>query len=235
MTVNPFLYTKMPFDAEKDLVPVASVARVLVFLVTHPSVPANNVAEFIAYAKANPGKLSYGSAGTGSSPHLAGEMFKRAGAGRGDARSVQGRRAGADRPARRPGAVHVRSGAGAAPREGRQAEAARGRQPEAGVAVSRHADVRRSSACRRRRGHDVRHLRAGAARRGDRDRGCTTRSTRRSRRRRSPSVVNRLGGEVSRLTLPGVHRTPEEGPRALRRVHPGSRHQGGVMSRRSDR
>jgi tripartite-type tricarboxylate transporter receptor subunit TctC len=77
ITVNPFIYAKMPFDADKDLVPVASVARVLVFLVTHPSVPANNVAEFIAYAKANPGKLSYGSAGSGSSPHLAGEMFKR--------------------------------------------------------------------------------------------------------------------------------------------------------------
>jgi tripartite-type tricarboxylate transporter receptor subunit TctC len=77
MTVNPFLYTKMPFDAEKDLVPVASVARVLVFLVTHPSLPVNNVAEFVAYAKTNPNKLSYGSAGSGSSPHLAGEMFAR--------------------------------------------------------------------------------------------------------------------------------------------------------------
>ncbi len=77
VTVNPFLYTKMPFDAERDLVPVASVARVLVFLMTNPAVPVNNVQEFIAYAKANPGKLSYGSAGSGSSPHLAGEMFKR--------------------------------------------------------------------------------------------------------------------------------------------------------------
>lgn len=77
ITVNPFLYAKMPFDADKDLVPVASVARVLVFLMAHPSVPANNVAEFVAYARANPGKLSYGSAGSGSSPHLAGEMFKR--------------------------------------------------------------------------------------------------------------------------------------------------------------
>ncbi len=77
VTVNPFLYTKMPFDAEKDLVPVASVARVLVFLMTHPSVPVNTAQEFIAYAKANPGKLSYGSAGSGSSPHLAGEMFAR--------------------------------------------------------------------------------------------------------------------------------------------------------------
>jgi tripartite-type tricarboxylate transporter receptor subunit TctC len=77
INVNPFLYTKMPFDVDRDLVSVAAVARVLVFLVTHPSVPAHNVAEFIAYAKANPGKLSYGSAGIGSSPHLAGEMFKR--------------------------------------------------------------------------------------------------------------------------------------------------------------
>lgn len=77
VTVNPFLYTKMPFDAEKDLVPVASAARVLVYLMTHPSVPVNSAAEFIAHAKANPGKLSYGSPGTGSSPHLATEMFKR--------------------------------------------------------------------------------------------------------------------------------------------------------------
>ena len=77
MTVNPFLYTKMPFDPEKDLVPVASAARVLVYLMTHPSVPVNSLAEFVAYAKANPGKLSFGSPGNGSSPHLATEMFKR--------------------------------------------------------------------------------------------------------------------------------------------------------------
>lgn len=77
MTVNPFLYKQMPFDAERDLTPVASVARVLVFLMAHPSVPVANAAEFVAYAKANPGKLSYGSAGQGSSPHLAGEMFAR--------------------------------------------------------------------------------------------------------------------------------------------------------------
>jgi tripartite-type tricarboxylate transporter receptor subunit TctC len=77
VTVNPFIYTRMPFDAERDLVPVASVARVLVFLMTHPSVPVASAQEFIAYAKANPGKLSYGSAGSGSSPHLAGEMFAR--------------------------------------------------------------------------------------------------------------------------------------------------------------
>ena len=77
MTVNPFIYKQMPFDAEKDLQPVASVARVLVYLTVHPTLPVNSVAEFVAYAKANPGKLSYGSAGQGSSPHLAGEMFAR--------------------------------------------------------------------------------------------------------------------------------------------------------------
>src|SRR5215469_5982120 len=78
MTVDPFLYSNLPYDTQKDLTPVAALAIVRVFLVIHPSVPAKNLNEFIAYARANPGKLSYGSAGSGSSPHLAGEMFTRA-------------------------------------------------------------------------------------------------------------------------------------------------------------
>lgn len=77
ITINPLIYNKMSFDPEKDLVSVAAVSRVLVFLETHPSVPANNLKEFIAHARANPGKLSFGSPGQGSSPHLAGEMLKR--------------------------------------------------------------------------------------------------------------------------------------------------------------
>ncbi|MFZ2737474.1 MAG: tripartite tricarboxylate transporter substrate binding protein [Burkholderiaceae bacterium] len=76
VSVNPHIYSKMPFDPAKDLTPVAAAARVLVFLVAKPALPANNIQDFIAYAKANPGRLSYGSPGTGSSPHLAGEMFK---------------------------------------------------------------------------------------------------------------------------------------------------------------
>lgn len=76
VSVNPHLYARMSFDPAKDLVPVAAAARVLVFLVIKPSLPPTNMREFISYAKANPGKLSYGSPGTGSSPHLAGEMFK---------------------------------------------------------------------------------------------------------------------------------------------------------------
>ena len=77
VTVNPFLYANMPFDPVKDLTPVASAARVLVFLMAHPSVPVSNAREFFSYVKANPGKLSYASAGSGSSPHLAAEMMKR--------------------------------------------------------------------------------------------------------------------------------------------------------------
>ena len=77
MTVDPFLYSNLPYDTQKDLTPVASLAIVRVFLMVNPSVPAKNLNEFVAYARANPGKLSYGSAGSGSSPHIAAEMFKR--------------------------------------------------------------------------------------------------------------------------------------------------------------
>ena len=77
ITINPLIYPKMGFDPEKDLVSVAAVARVLVYLESHPSVPGATLQDFIAHARANPGKLSFGSPGQGSSPHLAGEMFKR--------------------------------------------------------------------------------------------------------------------------------------------------------------
>ena len=75
--INPTLYgAKMPFDAVKDFAPVTQAANINNVVVLHPSVPAKNVQELIAYLKANPDKLSFGSAGTGTSQHLAGEMFK---------------------------------------------------------------------------------------------------------------------------------------------------------------
>lgn len=77
ITINPLIYANMGFNPETALTPVAAVARVLVYLEAHPSVPAASVQEFIAYAKAHPGKLSFASPGSGSSPHLAGEMLKR--------------------------------------------------------------------------------------------------------------------------------------------------------------
>ena len=78
ISINPHLYAKMPFDPAKDLQPVAAAARILVFLVMRPDLPPKDIGEFIVYVRANPGRLSYGSPGNGSSPHLAGEMFKSA-------------------------------------------------------------------------------------------------------------------------------------------------------------
>jgi tripartite-type tricarboxylate transporter receptor subunit TctC len=75
-TINPKLYDKLPFDVERDFVPVSLAAMIPQILVVHPSVPANNVKELIALAKANPGKLNYASVGTGSPGHIAGELFK---------------------------------------------------------------------------------------------------------------------------------------------------------------
>nr|WP_157090369.1 tripartite tricarboxylate transporter substrate binding protein [Polaromonas jejuensis] len=76
VSINPAIYPKMSFDPARDIIPVAAAARVLVFLEVRPSLPVKDVKAFIAYVKANPGKLSYGSPGNGTSPHLAGEMFK---------------------------------------------------------------------------------------------------------------------------------------------------------------
>ncbi len=75
-SVNPFMYSRMPFDPARDLVHVALLANTQLFLVVRPGLPVNTMKEFVAYARANPGKLSYGSAGSGSTPHLAGELFK---------------------------------------------------------------------------------------------------------------------------------------------------------------
>jgi tripartite-type tricarboxylate transporter receptor subunit TctC len=74
--INPSVYPKMPFDPLRDFAPITFVASNINVLVVHPSVPAQNVQQLIAHAKANPGKLSFASAGTGTSQHLAGELFK---------------------------------------------------------------------------------------------------------------------------------------------------------------
>jgi tripartite-type tricarboxylate transporter receptor subunit TctC len=74
--VNVSLYSKMPYDPVRDFAPITLVAVTPNVLVLNPSVPANTVKELIAYAKANPGKLSFGSGSNGSAGHLAGELFK---------------------------------------------------------------------------------------------------------------------------------------------------------------
>jgi tripartite-type tricarboxylate transporter receptor subunit TctC len=72
---NPNLYKTLPFDVQKDFAPIAVTAFIPNLLVVNPSVPANNVADFIAYLKANPEKLNFASAGNGTSQHLSGELF----------------------------------------------------------------------------------------------------------------------------------------------------------------
>jgi tripartite-type tricarboxylate transporter receptor subunit TctC len=75
-TINATLYDKLNFNFIRDIVPIASIVRVPLVMEVHPSVPAKTVPEFIAYAKANPGKINMASAGTGALTHVAGEMFK---------------------------------------------------------------------------------------------------------------------------------------------------------------
>jgi tripartite-type tricarboxylate transporter receptor subunit TctC len=75
LAISPSLYTKLNYDPVKDLAPVSLVGTVPNVLVTNPSVPAQNLAEFIALAKAAPGGMNFGSGGNGTSNHLAGELF----------------------------------------------------------------------------------------------------------------------------------------------------------------
>jgi tripartite-type tricarboxylate transporter receptor subunit TctC len=74
--INPTLYASIPYDAEKDFIPVTQIASTPNVLVVNPSLPVTNVHDFIAYAKAHPGSLNFGSGSTGSAGHLAGELFK---------------------------------------------------------------------------------------------------------------------------------------------------------------
>jgi tripartite-type tricarboxylate transporter receptor subunit TctC len=74
--VNPNLYAKMPYDAVKDFAPITLIATTPNVLVVNAATPVNNVREFIAWTKANPGKLAFGSGSNGSAGHLAGELYK---------------------------------------------------------------------------------------------------------------------------------------------------------------
>jgi len=74
--INPSLYASMPYDARKDFIPVTQIASTPNVLVVNPALPVHDVAEFVAYAKAHPGQLNFGSGSTGSAGHLAGELFK---------------------------------------------------------------------------------------------------------------------------------------------------------------
>jgi len=76
LSIAPFSLSKIPYDVKKDFALITVIVRVPEVLVVHPSLPVNSFSELISYAKANPGKINYGSAGSGSITHLAGELLK---------------------------------------------------------------------------------------------------------------------------------------------------------------
>lgn len=76
MVINPHVFAKMPFDPVRDFAPVTKLGDATIIVVAHPSLPVKNMTELIAYSKTKPNTLSYGTSGTGGTPHLAGEMLK---------------------------------------------------------------------------------------------------------------------------------------------------------------
>ena len=75
-SINPSIYSKMPYDAVRDFIPITLIGTNANVLIVHPENPARNLAEFIAQSKAKPGTVNFASAGTGTSQHLSGELFK---------------------------------------------------------------------------------------------------------------------------------------------------------------
>jgi tripartite-type tricarboxylate transporter receptor subunit TctC len=75
MVINPHVFAKLPFDTLRDFQPVTKLGDATLILVAHPSVPANNLPELVAYSKAQSGGVAYGTSGTGGTPHLAGELL----------------------------------------------------------------------------------------------------------------------------------------------------------------
>jgi tripartite-type tricarboxylate transporter receptor subunit TctC len=77
MAINPALRKNLPYDTLKDFAPITLLVKMPTVLLVHPSLPAKSIADFVAYAQAAPGKISYGSSGAGAAPHLAMELFKK--------------------------------------------------------------------------------------------------------------------------------------------------------------
>ena len=77
-SVNPVMFASLPFDVARDFQHVALLANTQLFFIVRPTLPVSNLREFVAFARANPGKLSYASAGNGTTPHIGGEMFVQA-------------------------------------------------------------------------------------------------------------------------------------------------------------
>src|SRR5262245_25025289 len=110
--ISASLYPGLAFNFLRDIAPVAGITREPLVMVVHPSVPATTVAEFIAYAKAGPGRIKLASTGNGSSPHVSGELFTDADRGRGRRRALRRRRPRAQSHDRGAGTGDVRAHVG---------------------------------------------------------------------------------------------------------------------------
>ena len=143
ITINPFLFAHMPFDPLIDLVPVGPVGTVPLFLVINGKVPARTLAEFIAYAKANPDTVNYAGAGAGTTPDLAGREFMPARRAQARDGSVQGHlaRHHGGGGGRRAGHLHLHGAAHGLRALRRPAGAGR-RHPQARTLYAGHAHVR---------------------------------------------------------------------------------------------
>ncbi len=142
-TMAPGIYKSLAYNFEEDFDPITVVATVPNILIVNPSVPAKNVAELIAYLKANPGKVSYGSAGVGSTEHMSAELFRSLSGHRHRPRPLSRRRADAGRSRRRQYSdVDRDQRRGDAFGPGRQRARARGQSGQALAAVSGFADAR---------------------------------------------------------------------------------------------
>ena len=151
------------YDPRKDFAAIGRIGTAPNTLVVHPSFPAKTVAELIAYAKANPGKVNYGSAGIGTVSHVCGVYFANRRRHRARARALQGHRSGAARPGRRPHPDGIRADPGHAIRSrkaGQHADAG-GDQRCAFDARARRADHRRAGRAGLRRGAALRRGGAG--------------------------------------------------------------------------
>ena len=130
--VTPALKDKLPYHPERDFAPISLLTTQPYVLAVSLALPVNSVSQLVAHAKANPGKLTYGSAGAGGANHLAGEMFKHAAGHRHPARSLQGQRSRHHRSLRRPDLDDARQHILALPERRREEDpAARDRQREA--------------------------------------------------------------------------------------------------------
>ena len=196
LVLNYAMDAKAAFDPMKDMVPIAGTAEYATTMVVNKNMPVNSVKEFIAYAKARQGQLTYGSTGEGSMANLSTQLFMQTDRREDGARALQGRAAGAQRPDRGPHPAHHRGVAGGE-RAGarRHDQGLRGIEPLPPADAAERADLRGGRRAGRRRHRLARHLRPAGTARTTCGTSSARRSSRSSRIPRSQKKLRAIGFE----------------------------------------